>query len=193
MSAQSSSSGFRLQGTRFFLTFPQCDKSPDEAQQALKDLLKDKYKSSIVAQEKHEDGSPHLHIYVEVLKRMNISNAAYWDVVGGKHGNYQAVRNADAVKRYVTKESPGVNDGVQLPADRKLLVYANVISLAADLAKKRPRPDTVTFDEAVADLITEGYVFANSCARLDYEWAKRAFKVRVTGKINVQDVRHMFK
>lgn len=187
------SRSFRLQGRKFFLTFPQCDKSPEDAQQALKDLLGSKYKSSIVAQEQHKDGTPHLHLYVEALKRLDVRDSGWFDVVGGKHGNYQVVRDAEAVKRYVTKASPGLCDGMSVPDDKKLLTYGNVVSLAAEVAKKRARPDDCSFAEAVADMVAEGYVFDTSCQRMDFEWAGRAFKVRVTGKIDVQDVRYMFK
>lgn len=184
---------FRLQGKRFFLTYPQCERPPAEAASQLRELVGDKYSGSIVAQEKHEDGHDHLHVYVELNTRLDVRKADYFDVIGGKHGNYQVVRSADAVKRYVTKESPGLVDNITLPADKKLIVYGNAVQLAADFAKKRPRSENVSFSDSIAALVSEGYVFANSCAKLEYEWAERAFKVRVTGRINVQDVKSMFK
>lgn len=184
---------FRLQGKKFFLTFPQCEQQPSAAADITKELLGAKYSGSIIAQEKHADGADHLHVYIECKTRMDIRKADYFDVIGGKHGNYQVVRNADAVKNYVTKESPGLVDNIAMPTDKKIIVYANAVTLAADYAKKRARPQDVTFSESIAALVSDGYVFANSCARLEYEWAQRAFKVRVTGKINISDVQSMFK
>lgn len=182
--------GFRIDGKRFFLTYPKCTLDKQAALDALKGLLESKYLGAIVAKELHDDGEPHLHVYLECSSRISVKNARYFDIEGF-HGNYQTVRSVDASKQYVTKDGDVLIDNVCMPDDKKVLTYGNVIPLAAERAKRK-RSD-MSFDEAVADLISDGYMPENSIARLGFDWASRAFKVRVTGRIDVQDVRGLFK
>ncbi len=64
----------------------------------------------IVAEETHEDGSPHLHAAVKLKKKCNIANASALDLceappsVVTHHGDYRARRNWKTAVQYVTKE-----------------------------------------------------------------------------------------
>lgn len=46
---------------------------------------------ALIAEEKHEDGSPHLHAYLKLTKTVNIKNKNKLDIKDGEtvyHGNY---------------------------------------------------------------------------------------------------------
>jgi len=93
-------SAFRLQGRHFFLTYPRCHLDPQE--------VLDHFRSGfhvnqvIVAKEDHEDGTPHLHIYLYLSKKFSSRKPDCFDV-GVQHGNYQAARCSKAVIDYVKK------------------------------------------------------------------------------------------
>ncbi len=103
----------RTQGVKFFLTYPQCDCSP---QLALTRVLF-KYpnlKWVVATRENHADGSPHLHLLVILAKRIRYTSSTKWDFVTGKHGNYQLARNVEKVLRYVTKGNNYVSHGINV-------------------------------------------------------------------------------
>ena len=62
----------------------------------------------MVAEEKHEDGSPHLHAYIRYVKKLDVRKTDYFDLVGTDgtryHGNYQTAKCSAAVVKYCTKE-----------------------------------------------------------------------------------------
>ena len=63
------------------------------------ELLKPKrpVKGMVVASEKHEDGSPHLHAFVLLKSRYDCTNCHFWDInVGDEvyHPNVQKCRKA---------------------------------------------------------------------------------------------------
>lgn len=94
---------FRLQGKRFFLTYPRHTGTPE----ALKDFILEKLPSAayiLAARERHVDCGLHLHAYAETASIWDTRNPSYLDFQG-KHGNYQNAKgNLDQVQRYLTKE-----------------------------------------------------------------------------------------
>lgn len=108
-------SRFRLQGTNFFLTFPQCSVTKDtalERVQQLRHKLKDgtlqplSLKGVVVAQEQHADGTPHLHLGLYLNERFRTSDPAFFDSIAQKHGNYQSMKCPKECLRYITKTDP---------------------------------------------------------------------------------------
>lgn len=95
---------FRLDAKNLFLTYPQCTLTRDNALQILeaKPWGTSSILGSLVAQETHADGSPHLHVLLLLSKRKNIQSNAWLDI-GGFHGNYQACRDLRKVYDYCTK------------------------------------------------------------------------------------------
>nr|WAE42421.1 MAG: replication associated protein [Cressdnaviricota sp.] len=91
---------FQLQGKNFFLTYPQCDLSKEDAAKELGHKLALDY--LIIAQEQHKDGTPHLHALITAKEKAKISNQKFFDIAGF-HGNYQTARNTDDVREYVKK------------------------------------------------------------------------------------------
>ena len=67
--------------------------------------------------EKHEDGSPHTHIYLELKKKLTTRNANYFDLPSEPegqivHGNYQGVKSKASVLEYIMKDVVDENDVV---------------------------------------------------------------------------------
>lgn len=56
----------------------------------------------VIAQEKHEDGSPHVHAFIKYNKKVEWKETK-WDI-GGYHGNYQVAKSWKAVERYCKKD-----------------------------------------------------------------------------------------
>lgn len=98
--------GYRCRGLRFFLTYPQC---PHSASGALGNKCENlgctKY---IVARELHEDGSHHLHAYLEFESEQVYCGSDWADFIDddgtSRHGSYEAVRSARAAAAYVAKD-----------------------------------------------------------------------------------------
>lgn len=63
---------FRLSATSLFLTYPQCAVSKEDALRQLKEIVP--VEKALVAEEAHEDGTPHVHAYLKLSKRINIKN-----------------------------------------------------------------------------------------------------------------------
>lgn len=64
----------------------------------LKEMVKDhEPEILLVAEEKHADGTPHLHCVVKTGKKMNIRDKNYWDEVAGKHGNYENIKGRNGL------------------------------------------------------------------------------------------------
>ena len=61
----------------------------------------------VVASEKHEDGSPHLHAFVLLNTRYDCRDSRFWDLQVGDtvyHGDYQKCWNIDDVVKYIKKD-----------------------------------------------------------------------------------------
>lgn len=96
---------FRLATKSFFLTYPRC---PIPKEIALT-LIQDKVEVSkyIVAEEKHEDGSNHLHAYIVAKRTYNFKNPRCFDLEWQNtiyHGDYQCVKDHNRTKTYCRKE-----------------------------------------------------------------------------------------
>jgi len=76
---------FRLKAKGFFLTWPQCTATKEEAVATLQ--AKGPIEKYIVCSELHEDGSPHVHAYVKYESDKNFVNPKCFDI-GDFHGNY---------------------------------------------------------------------------------------------------------
>lgn len=83
----------------WFLTYPKCDLLPQDALEILKASFQ--VVEYVIAQEKHADGTDHLHIFLKTKKKVSWS-ATRFDL-GSFHGNYQAARSWEAVQRYCKK------------------------------------------------------------------------------------------
>lgn len=138
--------GFRIDAKSFFLTYPQCDMPRDTAAQCIKDKLgpKDVVEYMCVAREKHEDGHFHLHALVMLTKKKSVRNPFFWDLSILYHGNYQAARSSDEVRKYITKEdSEPYEEGVYHSNDHSLV-------------QKRSQENKILLEKSMKQLVDDG-------------------------------------
>lgn len=95
---------FRLESKNLFLTYPKCDLSKEDIINELRRKLGENLKNYVVAEENHESGEPHRHVYLNLSNQIRTRDSRYFDI-RGYHGNYQGCRGVSAVIRYCTKES----------------------------------------------------------------------------------------
>lgn len=94
-------SRYRVRTSKLYLTYPQCTLSKEEAYDLLWDIFNPK--ELLVAFERHKNGDPHLHSYVELHESKEYVSCNFADI-GGFHGNYQSCRSEKRVLQYCTKE-----------------------------------------------------------------------------------------
>lgn len=99
---------FELSARNVFLTYPQCNISKEEMLEYILTLYPSDY--ICVAEEKHEDGSPHLHAFVTWTKKHNIRNVRYFDYKGF-HPNMKGTRDIDGTLKYVKKDGHFIEHG----------------------------------------------------------------------------------
>ena len=109
---------FRIRSKKFLLTYPKVIDLLNlehlflQAMQEAFGVLKRKEMKYIIVKELHEDGTPHIHIYLEFEKKMSIESRDKLHVTlknndGAEivqEGKYEAVRNSGAVIEYVLKD-----------------------------------------------------------------------------------------
>lgn len=95
---------FRINSSKIFLTYPQCDVKKEELWAFLNETFsKFQVANVIVASEAHADGSPHLHAFVDLGKKWDCKNANALDFKGF-HCNMQSARSPAQVMEYVMKD-----------------------------------------------------------------------------------------
>jgi len=95
---------FRVNTQQLFLTYPQCNVSPTAALVILKTIVD--IENYIIAVEEHADGTPHIHCYLKLKKKINCRNQNFFDMeVGGVkfHPNIQGCRSTSKVIKYCAK------------------------------------------------------------------------------------------
>lgn len=150
---------FRLNATYLFLTYPQQNATAE----ALLDFLKTKIKTitfARIAEEVHEDGSPHLHAFLQLSKRCDIKAPRYLDF-NGKHGDYQLARDPDKSLEYLS----GMIDGLIKPGWLRKLDWGDYSSPAfrkkqAEIVAQtyRKERNALLLTKKPKDLVDEGSI-----------------------------------
>lgn len=117
---------FRLRTKKFFLTYPQLPKVEDLKSQALEQfekifmMTRDEF-GYLMSVEDHEDGNPHLHVYLEFNLVQGIYSESKLDLTfAGEtyHGNYQSVKSEHGTIQYILKsvdDFDGAFKNIKLP------------------------------------------------------------------------------
>lgn len=197
------STRFRLAVKTLFLTYPKCPIPKEEALEILKakaferDLRIVEY---IVAQEKHEDGSDHLHVFLKLDRVFNCKDSEFWDL-NNYHGNYQGCRSPAAVMKYCVKEgdfltSKGMSvakcepwkEALELAKEGK----ATEALQALENGNERTRRDRLLHSDSLAKTFQ---ALAPATAHLSslplavygtlFEWNRRAHTLLIFGITNV--------
>nr|QFG39751.1 replication-associated protein [Pepper blistering leaf virus]QFG39763.1 replication-associated protein [Pepper blistering leaf virus] len=109
---------FRVQSKNFFLTYPRCSLSKEEALSQLQVLNTPTNKKFIrVCRELHEDGEPHLHVLIQFEGKYVCTNNRFFDLVSPNrsahfHPNIQGAKSSSDVKTYMEKDGDFIDFGV---------------------------------------------------------------------------------
>nr|UYS88303.1 Replication associated protein [Tomato yellow leaf curl virus] len=109
---------FRINSKNYFLTYPNCSLSKEEALSQLKNLETPTNKKYIkVCREFHENGEPHLHVLIQFEGKYQCKNQRFFDLSSPTrsahfHPNIQAAKSSTDVKTYVEKDGDFIDFGV---------------------------------------------------------------------------------
>nr|Q67620.1 RecName: Full=Replication-associated protein; Short=Rep; AltName: Full=Protein C1 [Tomato yellow leaf curl Sardinia virus-[Spain2]]AAA47955.1 C1 protein [Tomato yellow leaf curl Sardinia virus-[Spain2]]WEX97560.1 C1 protein [Tomato yellow leaf curl Sardinia virus] len=101
---------FQINAKHYFLTFPKCSLSKEEALEQLLQLQTPTNKKYIkICRELHEDGQPHLHMLIQFEGKFNCKNNRFFDLVSPTrsahfHPNIQGAKSSSDVKSYIDKD-----------------------------------------------------------------------------------------
>nr|WBQ68030.1 replication-associated protein [Squash leaf curl China virus] len=101
---------FRIHAKNYFLTYPKCSLTKEEALSQLQTLETPTSKKFIkICREFHEDGSPHIHVLIQFEGKFQCQNNRFFDLVSPSrsahfHPNIQGAKSASDVKQYIDKE-----------------------------------------------------------------------------------------
>lgn len=110
--------GFRIRSKKFFLTYPKVIDLPNIKELFLESIketfsiLGETMMNYLIVKELHQDGTPHIHVYLEFKQKQSIYSRDKLHVKlkdnDGKdivqEGKYEAARGKDSVVEYVLKE-----------------------------------------------------------------------------------------
>nr|AWX66805.1 replication associated protein [Pepper huasteco yellow vein virus] len=108
---------FRLNAKNYFLTYPQCSISKEEALAQIQNLSTPVNKKYIkICKESHEDGQPHLHVLIQFEGKYQCTNNRFFDLVSSTrsahfHPNIQGAKSSSDVRRTSTKTAIHVEWG----------------------------------------------------------------------------------
>nr|AEK78905.1 replicase [Ageratum enation virus]CAK12834.1 replication-associated protein [Ageratum enation virus] len=101
---------FKINAKNYFLTYPKCSLTKEEALSQLLNLQTPTNKKYIkICRELHEDGSPHLHVLIQFEGKYQCKNQRFFDLVSPNrsahfHPNIQRAKSSTDVKSYIDKD-----------------------------------------------------------------------------------------
>lgn len=143
---------FRLKGKKFLLTYPQCDFAKEEVLEHLKERFSPVYLR--VCHELHENGDPHLHVFIAFASTKDYSSPRAFDLQlhDGKHGNYQVARTVAAAIQYVSKNDDWVEWGT-IPRERSRAKDSDEAFSNALAAPTRQEAEDILLAQAPRDAV----------------------------------------
>nr|UUF95149.1 rep protein [Chilli leaf curl Ahmedabad virus] len=109
---------FKINAKNYFLTYPNCSFSKEEALSQLQNLETPVNKLYIrVCRELHENGEPHLHVLLQFEGKYKCQNNRFFDLISPSrpahfHPNIQRAKSSSDVKAYVEKDGDFIDFGV---------------------------------------------------------------------------------
>nr|QIJ32436.1 replication protein [Malvastrum yellow vein Honghe virus] len=101
---------FLINAKNYFLTYPQCSLTKEEALSQLQNLNTPTNQKYIkICRELHKNGSPHLHVLVQFEGKYKCQNNRFFDLVSPTrsahfHPNIQGAKSSSDVKSYIHKD-----------------------------------------------------------------------------------------
>jgi len=126
---------FNFNAKNVLLTYPQCPLSKEEVLEKLQAMHK--VRTYTISEEKHSDGSPHIHAVICLDKRFHSSNERCFDLDARYHPNIKTLQRQDDVQRatdYVRKDGQFITNIQKVVNARALL--AQTILEAGCITKK---------------------------------------------------------
>nr|AFI56599.1 replication associated protein [Tomato leaf curl Sudan virus] len=108
---------FQINCKNYFLTYPQCSLTKEEALSQLKNINTPTNKKYIkVCRELHENGEPHLHVLIQFEGKFKCQNQRFFDLVSPSraahfHPNIQGAKSSSDVKSYIDKDGDTLDWG----------------------------------------------------------------------------------
>ncbi|CAC85503.1 AC1 protein [Tomato yellow leaf curl China virus-Tb[Y5]] len=109
---------FRINAKNYFLTYPHCSLTKEEALSQIKALETPVNKLFIrICRELHEDGTPHLHVLIQFEGKFQCKNQRFFDLISPNrsahfHPNIQGAKSSTDVKTYMEKDGDVLDHGV---------------------------------------------------------------------------------
>nr|AMT75094.1 AC1 protein [Papaya leaf curl China virus] len=109
---------FLINAKNYFLTYPQCSLTKEEALSQISALSTPTNKLFIrICRELHEDGSPHLHVLIQFEGKFKCQNNRFFDLTSPSrsahfHPNIQGAKSSSDVKAYMEKDGDVLDHGV---------------------------------------------------------------------------------
>ncbi|CAJ90739.1 C1 protein [Sida yellow vein Madurai virus] len=101
---------FNIYCKNYFLTYPKCSLTKEEALSQIQNLQTPTNKKYIkVCKELHENGEPHLHVLIQFEGKYKCQNQRFFDLVSPNrsahfHPNIQGAKSSSDVKSYIDKD-----------------------------------------------------------------------------------------
>nr|AHN96169.1 replication associated protein [Papaya leaf crumple virus] len=108
---------FQIYAKNFFLTYPKCSLTKEEALTQLQNLQTPVNKKYIkICRELHENGEPHLHVLIQFEGKYKCQNNRFFDLVSPTrsahfHPNIQGAKSSSDVKSYMEKDGDTLDWG----------------------------------------------------------------------------------
>lgn len=136
--------GSRNEAKGWFCTWPKCPVPKEVALKALEKSVKFKIVEYVICEEKHEDGTPHLHAFLKLDRRVKFKSDRFdiQDLDKTYHGNYQKAKCWRAVQDYVKKDGN----------------YISNLNLEAAEKKKAKKIGEEELQRPALDLLREGII-----------------------------------
>ncbi|ADO40855.1 replicase [Bhendi yellow vein India virus [India:Pandarahalli:OY168B:2006]] len=101
---------FKINAKNYFLTYPKCSLTKEEALSQFLNLQTPVNKKFIrICRELHEDGNPHLHVLIQFEGKFQCKNNRFFDLTSPSrsvhfHPNIQGAKSSSDVKSYIDKD-----------------------------------------------------------------------------------------
>lgn len=144
----------------WLLTYPQ-NLTPKEV--LMEKLIALGIMEAIVCEEKHEDGSPHLHAYVKLNEGVTKKQSVHTFNLIGKSGDYQPARSWKACQEYVKKDGNYISHNIEVES----------------AVQKKAKRSRQILEDDIDNLIDTGVISSTQIyqvkkSRLAYEEMKQA-------------------
>nr|URM59626.1 replication-associated protein [Tomato yellow leaf curl virus] len=109
---------FKINAKNYFLTYPKCSLTKEEALSQLLNIQTPTSKKFIrICRELHEDGTPHLHVLLQFEGKFQCKNNRFFDPTSPTrsahfHPNIQGAKSSSDVKSYMEKDGDVIDHGV---------------------------------------------------------------------------------